>query len=81
MFPSVFMFYYCKSVWGVNVKMCPSQSYSWEIGSEPSNEFIAYRKGLENLLSSASPFAVPFDMGDQADTLMSSAQSDSLQKP
>jgi len=49
------------SIWGVNVKMCPSQSYSWELGSEPSQEFIAYRKGIENLLSSTSPFAVPFD--------------------
>jgi len=47
------------SIWGVGVKMCPSNGYRWELGAEPSHEFLAYRKGLENLLSSENPFAIP----------------------
>jgi len=47
------------SIWGVGVKMCPSNGYRWVLGDEPSHEFIAYRKGLENLLSSENPFAIP----------------------
>ena len=39
--------------------MCPSNGYRWELGAEPSHEFLAYRKGLENLLSSENPFAIP----------------------
>lgn len=47
------------SIWGVGVKMCPSNGYRWELGARPSHEFLAYRKGLENLLSSENPFAMP----------------------
>jgi len=49
------------SIWGVDVKMCPSQSYSWELGNEPSHAYNAYMKGIENLLSNKNPFAVPLD--------------------
>ena len=43
--------------WGVNVKECPSQSYSWDPGRSPSQEYNSYRRGIDNLLEKGSTFA------------------------
>ena len=46
------------AIWGVNVKKCPSQEYSWAMDAdEPGPDYDAYRHGLENILKSGSPFS------------------------
>merc|ERR1712029_670959 len=42
-------------IWGVNIKLCPSQSYCWD-SDDPGPDYNAYRQGIDNLLESACPF-------------------------
>eukprot|EP00584_Thalassiosira_punctigera_P024531 CAMPEP_0172548182 /NCGR_PEP_ID=MMETSP1067-20121228/17545_1 /TAXON_ID=265564 ORGANISM="Thalassiosira punctigera, Strain Tpunct2005C2" /NCGR_SAMPLE_ID=MMETSP1067 /ASSEMBLY_ACC=CAM_ASM_000444 /LENGTH=817 /DNA_ID=CAMNT_0013335377 /DNA_START=326 /DNA_END=2779 /DNA_ORIENTATION=+ len=50
------------SIWGVDVKKCPSQNFSWELDHQPGHDYNAYKRGIENLLSNANPFAIPLEM-------------------
>merc|ERR1711862_182982 len=44
-------------IWGLDLKMCPSHTYIWDPECQPSSEFNSYRRGIDNLLSNASPYA------------------------
>mmetsp|Transcript_14269 Transcript_14269/g.24403 ORF Transcript_14269/g.24403 Transcript_14269/m.24403 type:complete len:324 (-) Transcript_14269:299-1270(-) len=54
------------SIWGVDIKMSPKQTFIWDFGKEPSNDFCAFSQGIENLISSTNTFATPFDCSTES---------------
>mmetsp|Transcript_14267 Transcript_14267/g.24396 ORF Transcript_14267/g.24396 Transcript_14267/m.24396 type:complete len:350 (-) Transcript_14267:299-1348(-) len=55
-----------QSIWGVDIKMSPKQTFIWDFGKEPSNDFCAFSQGIENLISSTNTFATPFDCSTES---------------
>jgi len=49
------------SVWGVDVKLCPSQSYTWEPDHAPSPDYNAFRQGIENVIERASSYSTELE--------------------
>jgi len=68
------------SIWGVDVKMSPSQSYRWEIKDDsPDPEYSAYSHGIENVLDAAtSPFSTILEDDFNLDNLVVQASRRTL---